>query len=562
MADNDAQSLLDRACAAHEGGRLPEAEALYRQALAARSDLVEAMLGLGILLRTAGRIEEAKGVLSRCAVLAPRPGYAWLELGLAQAASNDREGAASSFATAARAEPALVGAHANLGLVLAELDRPEPALTALAQALALKPGDAQLLRSYALVALDAGRPDDALRAAERAASAGLEPASAAGLLGLTNLYARRYDRAEGAFRRALELAPDSPELAVSLGATIEGAGRFEEAIAYYRAYLERQPGQLHARFMLALLLLGQGAFEEGWACYASRPSAREVRGKLGPATDIRALTGQRVLVLTEQGIGDEVFFLRYLPLLRQIAQPEAIVYDPSPKFRAVAGRIAELDGVPAQGLVPWWAGPKVLLADLPMLCAEATRRNVLPPPLRISPLPERATQWRAALAAFGPGPYVAVNWRGGQLQRDPGQVRWFSQLQVKRIEPALLGAALKSWPGTVVSVQQQPAAAEFEAFRNACGRNVFDAARANDDIEDLLALLASVDELVGVSTTGVHLRGAAGGSARILVQYPPEWRWMQNGARSPWYPGATLYRQDAGLDWSGALARLRGDLGL
>jgi tetratricopeptide (TPR) repeat protein len=558
---DDAQALLDRACAAHERGQLQQAEELYRSALSARSDCVEALLGLGILLRSAGRLEEARECLAKCAVLAPQPSSAWLELGLTQVALSDREGALHAFASAVRSDPSLVGAHVNLGLTLAELNRPEPALTALTAALALKPGDAQILRTYALIALDAGKPDEAIQAAERAA-AGLDAPAAASLLGLTHLCARRYDRAEREFRRALEAAPDAPELAVSLGATMEGAGRFDEAIEHYRAYLVRQPEQLHARFMLALLLLGKGELEEGWVQYAARPSAREPRKNLAPAVEARALTGKRVLVLTEQGIGDEVFFLRYVPLLRQLAQPEAIVYDASPRFRSVAGRIEALDGVSAQGMMPWWAGPKVLLADLPMLCRGAGQPGALPPPLRMAALPERLAQWRAALTAFGPGPYIAVNWQGGQAQRNAGQIQWFSRLQVKRIEPGLLGRALKGWPGTVVSVQQLPDAAEFEAFRGALGANVFDATRANDDIEDLLALLACVDELVGVSTTNVHLRGAVDRSARILVQYPPEWRWMQSGDQSAWYPGFSLYRQDGDLDWSGALARLRRDLSL
>lgn len=556
MTADEAQALLERACEAHERGRLPEAEDLYRAALAARSDCVEALLGLGILLRNAGRFGEAGEYLSKCAILAPRPAYAWLELGLVRAALNDRESALHAFVTAARSDPALTGAHVNLGLTLADLGRPEPALDALDKALALKPDDAQLLRSYALIALDAGRPQEALEASERAAAAGLDPVLAASLSGLTNLCARRYDRAEREFKRALEATPDVPELAVSLGATFEGAGRMEEAIEHYRAYLARQPGQPHARFMLALLLLGKGAFDEGWAHYAARPSAREPRLSLGPVPDLQALTGKRALVLTEQGIGDEVFFLRYVPLLRQLARPAAIVYAASPKLQGVLGRVAELDGICPPDMTPA-ADAKILLGDLPLLC-----RGALPPPLRIPALPERLAQWRAALAAFGPGPTIAVNWRGGQVQRNPGQVQWFNQLQVKRIEPQLLGAALRGWPGTVVSVQSLPELADYEAFRAACGKNVFDAARANDDIEDLLALLASVDELVGVSTASVHLRGAVDRPARILVQYPPEWRWMQSGERSPWYPGVTLYRQSRDLDWSEALARLRRDLGL
>lgn len=561
MVDDNVRALLDSACEAHELGRVQQAEELYRAALAARSDCVEALLGLGILLRNAGRLEDARECLAKCAVLAPQPAYAWVELGLTLVALKDRESAVQAFASAARSDPSLAGAHVNLGLTLAELNRAGPALNALSAALALKPDDAQILRSYALVALDAGNPDQALVAAERAA-AGLDAPTAAGLLGLAHLCARRYRRAESEFRRALEAAPDAPELAVSLGATIEGAGRFDEAIEHYRAYLARQPGQSHARFMLSLLLLGKGADDEGWEHYASRPAARELRLSVAPVVEARELAGKRVLVLNEQGIGDEVFFLRYVPLLRQLAQPEAIVYEASPKFRGAAGRIEALDGVSAQGMMPWWSGPKVLLADLPMLCRGAERPRLVPPPLRIPVLPDRLAQWRAALAAFGPGPYLAVNWGSGQAAGGPGQVRWFSQLQRKRIDPGLLGWALQGWRGSVVSVQQLPEAADFEAFRSALGVNVFDATRANDDIEDLLALLACVDELAGVSSTSVHLRGAVDCSARVLVQYPPEWRWKRSGEQSDWYPLARLYRQNGALDWSDALSSLRRDLGL
>ncbi|OGA22960.1 MAG: hypothetical protein A3I02_00905 [Betaproteobacteria bacterium RIFCSPLOWO2_02_FULL_67_26] len=560
-AGQSAQGLFARAREAHDGERLPEAEQLYRAALAERADFAEALLGLGALLHQAGRLHEARECLVKFTELVPGLAYAWEVLGQVLAGLGDRESAIQAFSTAAELEPAFVAAHVNLGLMFAALGRAQAALHALRAALVIAPDDAEILKHYAIVALDAGKPDETLQAAERAEAAGLDPVQAARLLGLAHLCAQRFGRAEPEFRRALQAAPDSPELVVSLGVTLEGTGRDAEAIAHYRAYLAQHHQDSHVRFMLALLLLGRGAFGEGWQHYMARPAAREQRASLAPVLDARELPGQRVLVHAEQGLGDEILFLRYVQELRRVSRPEAIAYAASPKLQGVLARVPELDEVRPLDAPPW-PGPRVLLGDLPFLCRGAGPAGALPPPLRIPALPDRLAKWRGALAASGPAPYVAVNWQGGRLQARPGQAQWFGRLQVKRIGPELLGEALRGWPGTVVCLQWMQEAADLEAFRKAFGGNVFDAARAHDDIEDLLALLESVDELVGVSSVNAHLRAAACRPGRVLVQQPAEWRWMQSGEHSPWYPEFTVYRQRPDLDWSDALAQLRRDLGL
>jgi hypothetical protein len=82
----------------------------------------------------------------------------------------------------------------------------------------------------------------------------------------------------------------------------------------------------------------------------------------------------------------------------------------------------------------------------------------------------------------------------------------------------------------------------------------------NADLDEALALLAAVDEYVGVSSTLVHLHASVGGTARVVVPFPYEWRWMESGDASPWFPRATIYRQAADGDWSASLARLARDL--
>ena len=75
----------------------------------------------------------------------------------------------------------------------------------------------------------------------------------------------------------------------------------------------------------------------------------------------------------------------------------------------------------------------------------------------------------------------------------------------------------------------------------------------------MLALLALIDDYVGVSNTNMHLRAAAGKTARVLVPCPAEWRWMASGS-SPWFPGFGIYRQALNGRWEDALTALRRDI--
>ncbi|HEY3073657.1 MAG TPA: glycosyltransferase, partial [Burkholderiales bacterium] len=83
-----------------------------------------------------------------------------------------------------------------------------------------------------------------------------------------------------------------------------------------------------------------------------------------------------------------------------------------------------------------------------------------------------------------------------------------------------------------------------------------------NDLAALLAVLAELDEYATVSNTNVHLLAGLGRSARVLVPYPAEWRWMRRDGSSPWFPNFPVYRQTQSRDWAAALAALRKDLKL
>ena len=109
-------------------------------------------------------------------------------------------------------------------------------------------------------------------------------------------------------------------------------------------------------------------------------------------------------------------------------------------------------------------------------------------------------------------------------------------------------------------MQRKPGAGEIESLSGHIGREVHDFSDLNNDLEGMLAVLALIHEYVGVSNTNMHLRAAAGKTARVLVPRPGEWRWMAGGASSPWFPGFSVYRQSLDGSWDAALEGLRKDL--
>jgi hypothetical protein len=181
----------------------------------------------------------------------------------------------------------------------------------------------------------------------------------------------------------------------------------------------------------------------------------------------------------------------------------------------------------------------------------------LPPPLPLQPLAERVASVTEHLYRLGPAPYIGLTWRAGT---DPQGQRGRVWQLYKEIPLEQLAAALRGVGGTLISLQRNPRAGETEKLAALMGRPVHDLTEANDDLEEMVALLAVLDDYVGVSNTNMHLRAGAGRTARVIVPWPAEWRWMICGDESPWFPGFRIYRQKPDGDWSAALERLRSDL--
>jgi tetratricopeptide (TPR) repeat protein len=338
------------------------------------------------------------------------------------------------------------------------------------------------------------------------------------------------------FRRALEVDPAWYEAHNNLGLALEDASRWEEAEAQYRAALARAPGFAAAHQNLARLLLLLGRFTEAWNHYRWRLVARGMSATApdaGAAPLPQSLAGRRFALVAEQGLGDVLFFLRFAPeLARRGAQ---LAFRGDARLHAMLARTGHFAlGIGTEKDAT--AGMEVVfVGDLPWLAGAGDPAS-FPPALPLNALPERIAAMRERLAAAGPAPYIALTWRAGVAAVGP------ARSQVKEAPAQALAAALAGKKATWISVQRRPEPGTREALEIALGAGVHDFSAANEDLEDMLALMALVDDYAGPSNANTHLRAGLGRSQLVFLPDPPEWRWMASGERSPWFPDMRLRR--------------------
>jgi len=354
------------------------------------------------------------------------------------------------------------------------------------------------------------------------------------------------------FRRAIEADPRYLEARNNLGLALEAAGRFPEAAAAYREAIAMQPAFAAARHNLARVLLALGRYAEGWREYRWRLLAQGLAASAPLDSEAPlpgTLAGRRFALRSEQGIGDVLFFLRFAPEL--VRRGATLAFHGDPRLHPFLERTGVF-AAGCRGASEALNGEEPLfIGDLPWLLQATDPRAY--PPLPLAAVSKATAAMRERLDRLA-RPLIAITWRAGV---GPTGV---SGSRFKEVPLEAMAAALGGVRGTWIAIQRRPRPGEVEAVSAAFGAPFHDFCAANEDLEEMAALLARVDRYVGVSNANTHLRASLGGSMEVLVPMPPEWRWGVVGSRSAWFPSMRVHRQRPGGDWSEALASLRAAL--
>ncbi|WP_109046990.1 tetratricopeptide repeat protein, partial [Azospirillum sp. TSA6c] len=283
------QQAFATALGFQQSGQAGEAARLYGEIVAVAPQFAPAVNNLGLLRADAGRDGEALALLRRALSLAPNSLNGWINLGALLVRLGQLEEGVRAYRAAIRLKPDQPALLNELGVQLERLKRPEEACDVFARAFVLAPDNAEIANNHgAMLRMD-----------------------------------HRVDEAAARFRRAIVLDPHYAGAYSNLGSTLKDKGIFWEALLAFRRATRLDPDFAGAHWNESLVRLLLGDFVKGWRGYEWRwkhgrlPSPQRSFDR--PRWDGSPLKGRRLLVYWEQGFGDVLQFVRYLPLLAQTA---------------------------------------------------------------------------------------------------------------------------------------------------------------------------------------------------------------------------------------------------
>jgi Tfp pilus assembly protein PilF len=420
--------------------------------------------------------------------------------------------------------------HICLAITYERLREPEKAMQAYHQALHLDPDNPRILSKY-----------------KRCAELSPHAAQAFNHLAIELARAHKLDSAQDCFHRAIDLAPHYAIAHNNLALLLKSQGRYDEALSHYYQAIELRPDYAHAQWNLALTLLLTGRYEKGWQKFQWRRQADldaipAYQCHSPPTWDGQPFRHQRLLIRCEQGMGDNIQFIRYLPLVKQLGG--TVLVETPPPLLELFDQIQEIDELieaKPDGECECDFDIDVFVMDLPSLFRTTLKQIPADIPYLYADI-EKANLWQARMKQdkFN----VGIVWAGSpkhanDLHRSCGLERFIplTRLNGVQLYSLQLGSAHKE----LIKHKHCP---------------IIDLAPELYNFADTAAVISQLDLVISVDTAVLHLAGALGKPAWALLPFVPDWRWLLDRDDSPWYPSLRLFRQSQPGQWHDMIEKI------
>lgn len=572
MKPSTSTQQLHQAISWHQQGDLRSALSMYQQVLSVDPENFTALHCLGILFGQLGRFEDALVAFTKASIVHPNDFAAHYNRGKALQELKRYDEALDAYNKTLKLNNNYADAYNNRGIVLQQLRRFEEAVASFNNAIALRPDFADACNNRGNVLTQLQRYEDALASFDKGILLNPNYASAYNSRGLIQLDVfKRIDAAVSDFRHALTIEPNYAEAHFNLGNALKDLLRYQDALMSYDkaialnpnfadAYYGRgvllselkqcdealesfnraltiNPELTRARYNIGIIKLLQGNFEEGWPLYELRWTTDQVKGSFQDVkqplwlgeSPIRQKT---LLIHAEQGLGDVIQLVRYLPLLESQGAKLLLAVPPSlvtviQTLKGSFSVITKTDNLPEFDLhCPIMSLPLALHTTL-----ETIPQNV--PYLAVSPTTQ--AKWRERLGPRSK-PRVGLVWSGNQNHKNDHN----RSIPLQLLKPLLdLDFEFHSLQ-IEIRPSDQPVFAESAIFTHA---------QELHDFSDTAALISELDMVIAVDTSVAHLTGALGKPLWIMLPYVPDFRWLLDRDDSPWYPTARLFRQSILGNW-------------
>lgn len=442
--------------------------------------------------------------------------------------------------------PADPGLHLTLGLVYLEQARTDPALFHIGRSIELDPHNSIAYRSMGDAFSASGQLSLSISAYQKACA--LDPGNTDALLNLGTVCHEldAYDQAKLMFQNIIDQAPGHLRALNNLGKVYHDMGRLKHALACYDRCINLQPHYAEARFNRAALLLAMGDYKNGWREYEWR-FKRSGAGNVyphqlkTPRWQGEAYHGRRLLVHCEQGMGDALQFVRYIPLVKK--RGGTLIMEVHAPLAPLLKSLPHVDEM----ILFDPERPPDILHDLHI-------------PLLSLP------------AIFSPGADTIPN-HIPYIQIEPhGAKPWLPHLKKGHVNIGLVWASsdlnpkrnlpieeCRSWfqhPGLhFIGLQKGAASGQLARLKGKASSST-ELGRHLKDFHDTAAVMSHLDLVISVDTAAAHLAGAMGTPLWALLPFRADWRWPPRSRNSPWYPSARIFRQTRYGDWDDVIQKV------
>jgi len=380
-------------------------------------------------------------------------------------------------------------------------------------------------------------------------------------LGIVLLAQDKHEASLSAFTKAIIADPACAEILYNAGNVLQQLGRLEAARTLYQQAINLSPDFAEAHMEIGHSLLMQGD-RAGWPHLEWRWHTRVMRNHrpgteqplwLGeaispapirewPCSKEADLSGKTILVWAEQGAGDTLQFVRFVPQLLQ--KSRQVILRVQKSLRAlVASLEPRLQVIGDDELLP----PHDVhcpLMSLPLALGVENALNVVP---YLQADSNTIEKWNHIL---GPrqGLRIGMAWAGRQ----------FGLINRTRDMPLLALMSLAHLNVELISLQKEIPRADAELLGILPTLRHF--GEELTDFSETAAMICNLDLVISVDTAVAHLAAALGKPCWLMLRFGSEWRWQRERADSPWYPTMKIFRQKEAGDWSGVMSQVRDQL--
>lgn len=368
-----------------------------------------------------------------------------------------------------------------------------------------------------------------------------------------------YDESIELYKMLLKRYPDNPNIMMSLGSALAATGSYKPAIEYFNKSALFSKDNQEIIYNRGLARLASADLIAGWIDYEKRPSRLKIHNSIG----IREWEGPEdkvnsLLVIGEQGIGDEVMFAGCLPNLLRDVKNCTVVIDArlAPVFEC-SFRNIRIIKKPGSGTLMNIRNIEnhdafIAMASLPLHYrrneADFCSGNAY---LQVNS--EQKKYWNRKLSDYGDGLRLGLSWRGGQNR----SIKQLRSIPLQKFHSILSNDGI-----VAVNLQYGDHAREISEYNNKYHDNLicFDKIDPLIDIGNFMALIANLDIVLSIDNSTVHFSGALGVRTWVLLPCYADWRWMNRNKHSLWYRSSKIFRQDKCLEWGPVLNEVKSEL--